>query len=495
MKFLAAIDQGTTSTRCVVYDRDLAVVGVGQKEHAQIRPRPGWVEHDPAELLRNTDEVVARALAAAGAGAGDIDSIGITNQRETTVFWRRSTGEPLCNAIVWQDVRTERVCEELAAQGGRDRFRSRTGLPIATYFSGPKIAWALEHVPDVRAAADAGDLACGTIDAWLVRHLTGEAATDPSNASRTMLFDLETFDWNDELLDAFALSREALPAVRASSGSRAFGVTREGSPFGAGVPVNGVLGDQQAALFGQLCFDEGEAKCTYGTGCFLLSNTGSQPRFSEHGLLTTAGWQIGDERRYALEGSVAVAGSLIQWLRDNLGFFEDSAEVEALAGSVEDSGGVVFVPAFSGLFAPRWRPDARGTIVGLTGFATRAHIARAALEATAFQTWELALAMEKDAGVRTGALRVDGGMTRNELLMQFQADVLGTAVERPADVETTAYGAALAAGLASGFVEDRDALRKRREPGRTWQPAWSGDRRAEARRTWDKAVEKSLDWA
>ncbi|HUF37028.1 MAG TPA: glycerol kinase GlpK [Anaerolineales bacterium] len=488
--FIAAIDQGTTSTRCIVFDRLGRIVGQDQEEHRQIYPQPGWVEHDPLEIWERTQEVVEGALAAAGITAGDLAAAGVSNQRETTVVWDRATGKPVTNAIVWQDVRTDRICAGLAADGGQDRLRGKTGLPLATYFSGPKIKWILDHIPDARARAEAGELLFGNIDAWLVWNLTGAHVTDATNASRTLLMDLETLDWDDEILELLGIPRAMLPEIRSSS--EVYGV---GRGVLAAVPVAGILGDQQAALFGQACFEPGEAKNTYGTGCFMLLNTGERPVASRHGLLTTVGYKLGGEPAvYCLEGSIAIAGALVQWLRDNLGLFESSSEVEALAASAEDSGGIYFVPAFSGLFAPYWRADARGAIVGLTRFIDRRHIARAALEATAYQTREVLDAMNADSGVPLASLKVDGGMVRNELLMQFQADILGVPVVRPEVAETTALGAAYAAGLAVGFWEGREALRSHWRAEREWRPGMGEAERERRLEGWKKAVERTLDW-
>jgi glycerol kinase len=496
VRYVVAIDQGTTSTRCLVVDARGQVVAVAQKEHAQITPRPGWVEHDPLEIWQRAQEVVGEALAQAAVVREDVAAVGVTNQRETTLVWDRDTGQPVYNAVVWQDTRTDGICRELAREGGQDRFRERTGLPVATYFSGPKLRWILDHVPGARQRADAGDLVFGTVDTWLVWWLTGGPrggvhVTDVTNASRTLLANLHTLDWDDEILRVLDLPRSLLPQVRSSC--EVYGVVANG-PLG-GVPVAALLGDQQAALFGQTCFRPGEAKNTYGTGCFLLMNTGRSPVPSRHGLLTTVAYRHeGEAPVYALEGSVAVAGAAVQWLRDNLGLLRASSEVEALAASVEDNGGVYFVPAFSGLFAPYWRSDARGVIVGLTRYANRGHLARAVLEATAFQTRDVLDAMQHDAGFPLQALRVDGGMVRNELLMQFQADVLGVPVARSAVAETTALGAAYAAGLATGVWSGQDELRSLWSSDRQWQPRMPSDRREALYRTWRRAVERSFGW-
>jgi glycerol kinase len=448
----------------MIFDRGGAVVGSHQIEHQQIYPRPGWVEHDPLEIWQRTQETIRAAMDQAGIQAEDLDAIGITNQRETTLVWDKKTGQPYYNAIVWQDTRTSRICHELAQDGGQDRFRPKTGLPLSTYFSGPKIQWMLENVDGLRAAAERGDALFGNIDTWLIWQLTGGPkggvhVTDVTNASRTLLMDLGSLDWDGDGLDAIGIPRQMLPDIRPSSDPSFYGKTVSGGPVGGAVPVCGDLGDQQAALYGQTCLSVGEAKNTYGTGCFMLLNTGTDIVPSKTGLLTTAAYRIADQpARYALEGSIAITGALIQWLRDNLGLIETSAEVEALANTVEDSGGIYFVPAFSGLFAPYWRSDARGVLVGLTRYVNKGHIARAALEATAYQTREVLDAMHKDSGVELKALKVDGGMVVNELLMQFQADILGVPVVRPKLSETTALGAAYAAGLAVGFWSDEAEL-------------------------------------
>src|SRR5438874_5910964 len=454
----AALDQGTTSSRCMVFDHSGRVVSVSQKEHEQIYPKPGWVEHDATEIWARCKEVMDEALSSAGASADDIAGLGITNQRETAVVWDRNTGEPVMNAIVWQDTRTDKLVDEFSADGGQDRFRSKVGLPLATYFSGPKVRWILDNVDGAREHAEAGDLVFGNIDTWCIWNLTGGTnggvhVTDVSNASRTMLMNLQTLDWDQDILNLMGIPRSMLPAIKASS-------EVYGSATGdlAGIPVAGDLGDQQAALFGQTCFSAGEAKNTYGTGCFMLLNTGNQVVPSSAGLLTTVAYQLGHDRAvYALEGSIAIAGALVQWLRDNLGLIEKSADIEALARTVDDSGGIFFVPAFSGLFAPYWKSDARGVIVGLTHYVNKGHLARAALEATAFQTRDVLEAIHADSGLPLTTLKVDGGMVHNELLMQFQADILGVPVVRPTLTETTALGAAYAAGLAVGswaHVED-----------------------------------------
>ncbi|MGD8554699.1 MAG: glycerol kinase GlpK [Anaerolineales bacterium] len=499
-KYVAAIDQGTTSTRCMLFDRRGQVVSLDQREHEQIYPRPGWVEHDPLEIWQRTQQVIEGAVGKAGAKPGDICAVGITNQRETTIVWDRETGKPFHNAIVWQDTRTKEVCDRLAEDGGQDRFRGKVGLPLATYFSGPKIAWMLENVEGVRQAADKGRALFGTIDTWVIWQLTGGSTggahmTDVTNASRTMLMNLETLDWDDDILRSMGIPRTMLPRIVPSSDPNAWGTTSKNGPFGDTIPVCGDLGDQQAALVGQTCYSVGEAKNTYGTGCFMLLNTGTAPVASKSGLLTTLGYQIGDQPAvYALEGSIAITGALVQWLRDNLGLIRDSSEVEDLARTVEDNGGIYFVPAFSGLFAPYWRSDARGVIVGLTRYINKGHIARATLEATALQTREVLDAMRKDSGVELKALKVDGGMVHNELLMQFQSDILGVPVVRPKVAETTALGAAYAAGLAVGFWSDLEDLRANWQIEKTWKPSMEEARREKIYLEWLKAVERSFDW-
>jgi glycerol kinase len=494
-RYVGAIDQGTTSTRFILFDKDARIAAVDQREHEQINPRAGWVEHDANEIWTRTREVIGGALAKAGVEAGEIAAIGITNQRESTVVWDRESGEPIHNAIVWQDTRTDQLVRELAGEQGVDRLRERVGLPLSTYFSGPKLSWLLEHVDGARERAENGELAFGTMDAWVLWNLTGGArggvhATDVTNASRTLLMDLESLDWHEPSLALMGIPRALLPAIRSSS--EVYGEAA-GTAVG-GRPIAGILGDQQAALFGQTCFAQGEAKNTYGTGSFLLLNTGAQIVRSQK-LLTTLAYKLGDgEPAYALEGSIAVTGALVQWLRDRLGLIASAAEVEDLARTVQDNGGVYFVPAFSGLFAPYWRDDARGVIVGLTAYANRGHIARAALEATAWQTREVLDEANKVAGVPLAELRVDGGMTANELLMQFQADVLGVPVVRPAVTETTALGAAFAAGLAAGFWSDREELRERWAEDRRWLPQMDTERREHEYRRWKQAVTRSFDW-
>jgi len=489
-RFIAAIDQGTTSSRCIIFDHAGQVAASVQREHRQIFPEPGWVEHDPLEIWDNVQTCIKGALDRLNLKPNELAAVGITNQRETTLLWDRATGAPLGPAIVWQDTRTDRLVRDLAGDAGPDRFRERCGLPLATYFSGPKIRWLLDATPGAQAAAKAGAILFGTMDSWLIWKLTGRHVTDVTNASRTMLINLRTLDWDLSLLDAFGVPRGMLPTICASS--EIYGVARG---VLEGVPVSGVLGDQQAALVGQACFAPGEAKCTYGTGAFLLSNTGDVIAPSTSGLLTTVAYRFGDApAAYALEGSIAVSGALIQWLRDNLGLIERAADVEALAKSVPDSGGCYIVPAFSGLFAPHWRADARGVIAGLSGFVTKAHLARAALEATAWQTCEVVEAMATDSGVALAELRVDGGMTANSLLMQMIADVLGAPVVRPQVSETTCLGAAYAAGLATGFWPDLDSLKRNWREAARWTPSMAPAVRAAGRRGWDKAVDRTLGW-
>jgi glycerol kinase len=495
-KYILAIDQGTTSTRAIVFDSGGNVVSVGQLEHKQLFPKAGWVEHDPAEIWKNTRKVIGLALGDANTTRHDVAAIGITNQRETTVVWDRSTGKPIYNAIVWQDTRTQELVNALA-DGNFDRYRDRVGLPLATYFSGTKIAWILDSVDGARERAEAGELLFGTTDTWLLWNLTGGPsggvhATDVTNASRTLLMNLKTLQWDEEILADFGIPRSMLPDIRSSS--EIYGTAASESLLRE-VPIAGILGDQQAATFGQAAFDVGESKNTYGTGNFLIVNTGEEIVWSKNGLLTTVAYQLGGEApRYALEGSVAVTGSLVQWLRDNLGIIKDASEIEKLASTVEDNGGAYIVPAFSGLFAPYWRSDARGAIVGLTRFVTKAHLARAALEATAFQSLEVLDAAAADLGTTPTELRVDGGMTSNELLMQFQADVIGIPVVRPVVAETTALGAAYAAGLAVGFWKTREELRGRWREDKRWEPRIGADERVALVRTWKKAVTKTFDW-
>ena len=492
-QYAAAIDQGTTSTRFMVFDHGGQVVAVDQKEHEQIYPKPGWVEHDPLEIWQRTQEVVRAGLDKVK--ASDIAAVGVTNQRETTLVWERSTGRPVYNAIVWQDTRTDQICNELSADGGQDRFRAKTGLPIATYFSGPKIKWILDNVDGVRAKAENGEVVFGNIDTWVIWQLTGGPdggvhVTDVTNASRTMLMNLETLDWDDEILGILGVPRAMLPEIRASS--ETYGEAKNGL---AGIPVAGDLGDQQAALFGQTCFSVGEAKNTYGTGNFLLLNTGTEAVPSKSGLITTVAYKIGDQAAiYCLEGSIAITGALVQWLRDNIGLIQTSADVEDLAKTVEDNGGIYFVPAFSGLFAPYWRSDARGVIAGMTRYVSKGHIARAALEATAWQSREVVDAMNADSGVDLTSLKVDGGMVYNELLMQFQADVLDVPVIRPTVAETTSLGAAYAAGLAVGFWSEVEDLRANWGKDKQWQPQMDAEEREKEYALWKKAVTKTFDW-
>jgi glycerol kinase len=496
-KYVIAIDQGTTSTRAIVFDHAGSIVSTGQLEHRQIFPQAGWVEHDATEIWDNTREAIGQALSKANLTRHDIAAVGITNQRETAVVWDRTTGEPVYNAIVWQDTRTQPIVDELAADGGVDRFKGTVGLPLATYFSGTKISWILDHVPGARDRAEAGDLLFGNTDSWVLWNLTGGVeggihVTDVTNASRTLFMDLETLAWDSEILKVFRVPESMMPEIRSSS--EVYGHVHT-SQLLREVPVAGILGDQQAATFGQAAFGPGEAKNTYGTGCFLIFNTGEEIVHSKNGLLTTVGYRLGDAKpHYALEGSIAVTGSLIQWLRDNLGLIRTAPEVEDLARSVKDNGGVYVVPAFSGLFAPYWRPDARGAIVGLTRFANKGHIARAALEATAFQTREVLEAVNADAGVPLTELKVDGGMVANDALMQFQADILGVDVVRPKVIETTALGAAYAAGLAVGFWNDLGELAANWREDRRWSPTMDATERDRQMRLWKKAVTKSMDW-
>ena len=496
-EYVIAIDQGTTSSRAIVFDHAAEIVSRGQLEHEQIFPRAGWVEHDAAQIWNNVREAVGIALTRANLTAADIAAVGITNQRETSLVWNRHTGEPVSNAIVWQDTRTQRLCEQLAGDDGPDRYKSIVGLPLATYFAGPKIRWILDNVDGARDAAEAGDLLFGTMDTWLLWNLTGGVdggvhVTDVTNASRTMLMDLDTLQWREDIAAEMQIPLSMLPDIRSSS--EVYGVGRNHGML-PGVPISGILGDQQSATFGQACFTEGMSKNTYGTGNFLLLNTGTRRVNSKNGLLTTVCYKIGDAPAvYALEGSIAVTGSLVQWLRDNLGMFSDAPDVEKLALEVDDNGGAYFVPAFSGLFAPYWRPDARGALVGLTRYVTKNHIARAALEATAFQTREVMEAMNADAGVTLAELRVDGGMVANELLMQFQADQLGVDVIRPRVTETTALGAAYAAGIAVGFWRgEHDVVDNWSEDTR-WTPRMPSAERDRLYRNWKKAVTKTMDW-
>ena len=495
-KYIGAIDQGTTSTRFIVFDAAGRVVACAQKEHEQIYPQPGWVEHDAEEIWQRTQEVIAEAIAESRLKADEMATIGITNQRETTVLWNKKTGKPLHNAIVWQDTRVADAVSKFAKELGDSFFRNRTGLPLSTYFSALKLRWLLENIPGARREADAGELLFGNIDSFLLWKLTGMEnkgihATDVTNASRTQLMNLKTLEWDDELLRVFSIPRQLLPQIQSSS--EVYGHIAQG-PL-KGVAIAGILGDQQAALVGQTCFRSGEAKNTYGTGCFLLMNTGEKPTESKHGLLTTVAYKLGKEpARYALEGSVAIAGALVQWLRDNLGIIKTSAEVENLALTVDDNGGVYMVPAFSGLYAPYWKESARGAIVGLTRYANKGHLARAVLEAVAFQTREVVEAMEQDSGIRLEELRVDGGMVGNDLLMQFQADILERPVVLPSTKETTSLGAAYAAGLAVGFFSNLDALCSHWSAEKTWKPTMAPARREQMYKQWKKAITRTFDW-
>ncbi len=499
-EFVGSVDQGTTSTRFMIFDHGGNEVGRHQLEHEQILPQAGWVEHDPTEIWERTTTVIQTALNRANLQASDLCALGITNQRETAVVWDRTTGRPLYNAIVWQDTRTDRIASKLERDGAGEVIRRKAGLPPATYFSGGKIQWILENVDGARAAAERGDALFGNTDTWVLWNLTGGVdggvhVTDPTNASRTMLMDLETLDWDDELLGLFGIPRSMLPQIKPSSCAEGYGTTRTNGPVGGELLLTGDLGDQQAATVGQVCFAPGEAKNTYGTGNFMLLNTGTELVRSKSGLLTTVGYQFGDEPVvYALEGSIAVTGSAVQWLRDQLGIISGAAQSEALARQVADNGGVYFVPAFSGLFAPYWRSDARGAIVGLSRFNTNAHLARATLEAICYQSRDVAEAMAADSGVTLDVLKVDGGVTANELCMQIQADVLGVPVSRPVVAETTALGAAYAAGLAAGFWGSTDELRQNWNESKRWEPAWSAEQRDEGYARWKKAVERTLNW-
>ncbi len=494
--YIGAIDQGTTSTRFIIFDASGKIIAVDQKEHQQIFPQPGWVEHDPLEIWQNTQEVISSTLQKSGIRSSEIVAVGITNQRETAVLWEESTGKPVHPAIVWQDTRTDKICDQLAQEGGQNRFQKKTGLPLATYFSGPKIKWVLDQYPEIKKRAQNGEILFGNIDTWLIWNLTGGPEhglhiTDVTNASRTLCMNLETLDWDPEILQIMEIPTVMLPEIRSSS--EIYGKINLGQL--GGIPLAGVLGDQQAALFGQTCFDIGEAKNTYGTGCFMLLNTGEKIVQSTNGLLTTLGYKIGKNPAiYALEGSIAITGALVQWLRDNLGLITNSSEIEPLAKTVNDSGGIYFVPAFSGLFAPYWRSDARGAIVGLTRYITKGHIARAVLEATAYQTREVLDAMNKDSGVDLTALKVDGGMVFNNTLMQFQADLLGVPVIRPTVSETTALGAAYAAGLAVGVWSEIDDLRANWGKDAIWRPQMDLEVREKIYAGWKKAVTRTFDW-
>jgi len=498
--YVGAVDQGTTSTRFMIFDHGGNEIGRHQLEHEQILPKAGWVEHNPTEIWERTSAVVQTALRNANLSASDLAAVGITNQRETAVVWDRKTGRPYYNAIVWQDTRTDRIASALDRDDRGQTIRRKAGLPPATYFSGGKIQWILENVDGVRAAAEAGDAVFGNTDTWLLWNLTGGAAggvhiTDVTNASRTMLMNLETLDWDDELLGFFGVPRAMLPEIRPSSNPDLYGTTRASGPFGGEVALSGDLGDQQAATVGQVCFEPGKAKNTYGTGNFLLLNTGEELVRSQNGLLTTVCYQFGANRPiYALEGSIAVTGSAVQWLRDQLGIISGAAQSESLARQVQDNGGMYFVPAFSGLFAPYWRSDARGAIVGLSRFNTNAHLARATLESICYQTKDVVEAMEQDSGVTLDVLRVDGGVTANQLCMQLQSDILGVPVSKPVVAETTALGAAYAAGLAVGFWKTTDELENNWNEDQRWQPEWTDEQRATGYAGWKKAVERTLDW-
>ncbi|MFI6574315.1 glycerol kinase GlpK [Nocardiopsis sp. NPDC050513] len=489
-QYVAAIDQGTTSSRCILFDRDGRIVSVDQREHRQIFPQPGWVEHDAEEIWTNVEVVVQQALQKSDITPDQVAAIGITNQRETTVVWDRETGKPVHNAIVWQDTRTHDIVRELSEDGGQDRFRAACGLPLATYFSGPKLRWLLDNVEGLRGRAERGEVLFGTMDTWLIWKLTGHHVTDVTNASRTMLMNLRTLEWDPEVLDAMDIPAAVLPEIRSSS--EVYGTARG---YLAGTPVASSLGDQHAALFGQTCFDPGDVKGTYGTGTFLVMNTGTEPVTSDNGLLTTLGYKLGDEPAvYALEGSIAVTGSLVQWLRDNLGLISTAPEIETLARTVEDNGGCYIVPAFSGLFAPHWRSDARGVVAGLTGYVNKGHIARAVLEASAWQTREVVDAMNADARIDLTTLKVDGGMTADNLLMQILSDVLDAEVVRPMVAETTCLGAAYAAGLAVGYWPDVETLRANWHKAAEWTPKMDPEVRDREYRNWNKAVERTLGW-
>jgi glycerol kinase len=495
IKYVAALDQGTTSTRCIIFDLSASIISMDQMEHQQIYPQPGWVEHNALEIWNNTQKVLYNAIHKAKIEINEIASIGITNQRETTVLWNPKTGQPYGNAIVWQDTRTSEICNGLINTGGQDQLRKKTGLPIATYFSGPKIKWLFDHDPELLARAKNGEVLFGNMDTWLIWNLTGRSdggihITDVTNASRTQLMNLDTLVWDQDILKLLNIPINILPVIKSSS--EVYGESKV--PI-AGIPIAGDLGDQQAALFGQTCFEPGEAKNTYGTGCFMLMNTGTKIVPSKFGLLTTVGYKIGSQAPvYCLEGSIAITGALVQWLRDNLQLITKSKEIEELAGTVEDNGGIYFVPAFSGIFAPYWRSDARGVIVGMTRFINRGHFARAALEATAYQTWEVLDAMEKDSGIQLKSIKVDGGMVFNELLMQFQSDIINVPVIRPKITETTALGAAYASGLAVGFWHNTDQLKQNWAVDKIWNPAMDNSDREKLLAGWKKAVERSFNW-
>ena len=492
-EFIASIDQGTSSTRCMIFNHSGEIISSHQLEHKQIYPQPGWVEHNPYEIWARTQDVIKEAMKLAGLRLEDIAAIGVTNQRETTVVWDKDSGKVFYNAIVWQDTRTDEIISELAKKGGQERFSKRVGLPLATYFSGPKIKWILDNVPEVRQAAEEGRAIFGNIDTWIIWNLTGQHVTDVTNASRTMLMDLKTLKWDEEICEIFTIPMKMLPKI--CSSSEIYGLTFKDGPFGGEIPVCGDLGDQQAATVGQACFDVGEAKNTYGTGCFMLLNTGNKMVFSKNGLLTTVCYQMKNEKPvYALEGSIAITGALVQWLRDNLKMISSAAEIENLAKTVNDNGGIYFVPAFSGLFAPYWKSNARGIIVGLTRYVNNGHFARAVLEATAFQTREVLEAMKSDSGVDLLALKVDGGMVRNDLLMQIQADVLQVPVIRPRVAETTALGAAYAAGYAIGFWKDLNEMRSNWKKDKVWNPKVCSPLYSEKYKEWKKAVTRTFDW-
>lgn len=499
-RYIGALDLGTTSSRFVVVDHQGRIVGVDQMEHEQIFPRPGWVEHDPMEIWRNTRAVITGALGKGGISGDRLAAIGIANQRETAILWDKHTGKPFCNAIVWQCTRTEEICRRLSLEHGRNRFLEKTGLPIASYFSGPKIRWMLDHIPEARSGVENGSALFGTVESWVIWWLTGGPnggthVTDVSNASRTLLMNLHTLDWDEEILNDMGIPHQILPRIVPSIDSNGWGYTERKGVLGAMVPVCGALGDQQAALIGQTCFTPGEAKNTYGTGCFLLLNTGHSPVLSRHGLITTVGYQMSGEKPvYCLEGSIAIAGALVQWLRDNLGLIDSAPEIEALARTVDDNGGVYIVPAFSGLYAPYWRSDARGVIAGLTRFVNKGHLARAVLEASAYQTRDIVEAMNNDSGIELSKLKVDGGMVVNELLMQYQADILNVPVIRPTLTETTALGAAYAAGLAVGYWSSLDELKENWTADKSWEPMMEWTERKKRIAGWEKAVSRTFDW-
>jgi len=500
LKYVGSIDLGTTSNRFILFDKQGNIFASAQKEHKQIFPRPGWVEHDPMEIWENTCSVITQVLDKTGISAESIDSIGITNQRETSVVWNQKTGKPYYNAIVWQCTRTDDICKNLAEETGQAFFTEKTGLPAATYFSGPKLKWVLDNIPDAKKDIVSGDVLFGTIETWIIWWLTGGPGkgshiTDVSNAGRTLMMNIHSLQWDKDLLDVLDIPLSVLPDIKPSIDSNTWGRTLKDGPFRGEIPICGALGDQQAALFGQTCFSKGEAKNTYGTGCFLLMNTGTTPVISRHGLLTTVGYQLNNEKAvYCLEGSIAIAGALVQWMRDNLGIIKSAGEIEALAKTVEDNGDVYFVPAFSGLFAPYWRSDARGIIAGLTGFVNKGHLARAVLEANAYQTLDIVTAMKKDSQVDLTLLKVDGGMVMNQLLMQFQSDMLNVRIIRPTIIETTALGAAYAAGLASGFWKDMNELKANWSEKKRWVPSMPPEKREALYAGWKKAIERSFNW-